>query len=145
MEKAIFKFNGGLGALLCTGCRTIIKTGSEMSQFEKDAMMGKQEMLPKFCVKCRGGYQYVLTRVGDGLVFKSYTIRWIKWNEDGTFKKIYKRPKIGLSCIVDPHYGSSYTWLTTTILSMERVSRNEIRFQTKNSTYILNKIKHGER
>lgn len=144
MEKAVFKFNGGLGALLCSGCRTIIKTGSEMSQFEKDAMMGTQEMPPKFCAKCQGGYEYTLTRVRDGRTFKSYTLGWIKWNEDGTFKKMYKTPKIGLSCIVDPQYGASYSWLTTTILSIERVSRNELRFQTKNSTYMLNKIKHAK-
>jgi len=144
MEKAIFKFNGGQGALLCSKCRTVIKVGSEMSQFEKDAMMGKQEMLPKFCAKCRGGHFYILTRVEDGKSFQGSSVKWVKWNVDGTFNKLYARPQVGLSCIVNPQYGSEFTWLTTTVVSMEKISAHELRFKTKNSTYILNKIKYGK-
>jgi hypothetical protein len=142
--KAIFKFNGGLGALLCSKCNVIIKTGATMSQFEKDAMMGKQEMLPRYCEKCRTGVSYLLTRVEDGLQFTSYNIKWVKWRKDGRFQKLYVRPQVGFSCIVDPQLGPYYTWLTTSIQSMEVVSKNEMRFKTKNSTYILNKIKHGK-
>ena len=143
MEKAIFKFNGGLGALLCSKCRTIIKTGSQMSQFEKDAMMGKQEMLAKYCQKCRGGYFYSVVRVDDGKCFEVANVKWVKWKKDGRFDKLYARPQVGFSCILDPQYTPSYTWLTTTIESFEKVSNHEIRFKTKNSTYIINKIKYG--
>jgi hypothetical protein len=144
MEKAIFKFNGGLGALLCSKCRTIIKTGSQMTDQEKNAMKGLELLPPAFCSKCATGVHYVLTRVEDGLMFNSCSVKWVKWKEDGRFEKLYARPKIGFSCIVDPEYGSQYTWLTTTIESMTKISANELQFKTKNSTYILNKIKNGK-
>jgi hypothetical protein len=146
MEKAIFKFNGGLGALLCSSCRTIIKTGADMSQFEKDAMKGKQVMLPRYCTKCFDNLtkeytQYHLVRVNDGKMWTADQLKWVKWKKDGRFHKLMARPNIGLSCIVNPQYGASFTWLTTTIESFERISKNELLFKTKNSTYILNKIK----
>ncbi len=141
MEKAIFKFNGGLGALLCSKCRAIIKTGATMSQFEKDAMMGKQEMLPKYCLTCRTGVQYSLMRVEDGKLFMAKSIKWVKWKENGRFGKLYARPKVGYSCIADPELGEAFTWLTTQVTSIDKVSAHELRFKTKNSTYILNKIK----
>lgn len=141
MEKAIFKFNGGEGALLCSKCRRIIKTGATMSQFEKDAMFGKQEMLAQECIVCRTGVEYSLTRVEDGKLIMGKSIKWVKWKDNGRADKLFARPKIGYSCIVGSEYGHSYTWLTTQVQSFERVSANELRFKTKNSTYILNKIK----
>ena len=50
--KAIFKFNNGNGALLCNCCSSIIKTGDEFSDFERDAMLGYQDMAPQFCNDC---------------------------------------------------------------------------------------------
>jgi hypothetical protein len=141
MEKAIFKFNGGQGALLCSKCRGIIKTGATMSQFEKDAMLGKHEMVAQECIVCRLGIKYSLMRVEDGKFITGKSIRWVKWKEDGRAEKLYRRPQVGFSCIVDSEYGASYTWLTTQVQSFERISANELRFKTKNSTYILNKIK----
>ena len=141
MGKAIFKFNGGRGALLCSKCRTIIKTGDTMSQFEKDAMLGKQEMVDQYCSTCKDGVVYQLVRVHDGLTFMAKSVKWVRWKKDGRFHKLLVRPQVGLSCIVDPEYGASYTWLTTTIESMEIKSKHEMVFKTKNSTYILNKIK----
>lgn len=141
MDKAIFKFNGGSGALLCSKCRTIIKTGDTMSQYEKDAMVGKHIMPAQECFVCSTGVKYSLTRVEDGKLVMGKSVKWIKWKENGAFKKLYSRPQLGLSCIIDFEHGISYTWLTTTIVSFERISVNELRFKTKNSTYILNKIK----
>jgi hypothetical protein len=141
MEKAIFKFNGGIGALLCSKCRTIIKTGATMSQWEKEAMLGKHEMLAQECFVCQTGIKYSLTRVEDGKLIIGKSIKWVKWKEDGRADKLYARPQVGFSCIVGSEYGLSYTWLTTQVQSFERVSANELRFKTKNSTYILNKIK----
>lgn len=141
MQKAIFKFNGGQGALLCSKCRGIIKTGATMSQFEKDAMLGKQEMLGQECLVCRTGVKYSLTRIDDGKIIMGKSIKWIKWKDNGRFKKLFAKPQVGFSCIVDPEYGASYTWLTTSIESFKKISANELRFKTKNSSYILNKIK----
>ena len=51
--KAIFKFNNGNGALLCNCCSGIIKTGSDFSDYERDAMLGEKEMVPQFCKDCK--------------------------------------------------------------------------------------------
>jgi len=51
--KAIFKFNNGNGALLCNCCSGIIKTGIDFSDFEREAMLGNQEMSAKFCKACQ--------------------------------------------------------------------------------------------
>jgi len=54
MNKAIFKFNNGNGALLCSNCRVIIKTGKNYPTEEKEAAYGKENNLPaQYCDKCK--------------------------------------------------------------------------------------------
>ena len=50
---AIFKFNGGSGALLCSKCSAIIKTGSEFTDEEWKAMKGEVELPPQYCEQCK--------------------------------------------------------------------------------------------
>jgi len=52
MNKADFKYNGGAGALLCSKCKVIIKTGKDYTEKEKLASKGKIELPPQFCDKC---------------------------------------------------------------------------------------------
>jgi hypothetical protein len=58
-EGAIFKFNSGLGALLCSCCRVIIKTGKDFTDEEKKAAYGdgKTKVGPRYCDKCKNTYQ----------------------------------------------------------------------------------------
>jgi len=51
-ERAIFKFNGGLGALLCSECSKIIKTGQEFNKDEWAALRGEIKMRPQYCDEC---------------------------------------------------------------------------------------------
>lgn len=51
--KAIFKFNGGLGALLCSKCSVIIKYGKDFSVNEMLAMQGKVKLEEQYCEKCK--------------------------------------------------------------------------------------------
>jgi hypothetical protein len=53
MKEAIFKFNSGMGALLCSKCRTIIKTGSDFTETEHMAMKGKIKLKAQYCNKCK--------------------------------------------------------------------------------------------
>lgn len=46
--KAIFKLNGGLGALLCSKCRIIIKT--EFTDDERKSIRG--DMPAQYCKTC---------------------------------------------------------------------------------------------
>jgi hypothetical protein len=53
-EKAIVKFNGGKGALLCSKCSAIVKVGSEFNDKESKYVKGEIDYLPpQYCDKCR--------------------------------------------------------------------------------------------
>ena len=52
-DTAIFKFNGGRGALLCSNCRVIIKTGEEFTEEEMKAMRGEIEIDSQYCKECK--------------------------------------------------------------------------------------------
>lgn len=53
MDKAIFKYNGGLGALLCSKCRVIMKLGSSFNDEEISAIKGMVDMPPQYCKQCK--------------------------------------------------------------------------------------------
>ena len=50
--KAIFKLNGGAGALLCSNCSVIIKTGKDFTEEEHAAMKGEIELDEQYCDEC---------------------------------------------------------------------------------------------
>lgn len=52
--KALIKFNGGLGALLCSCCRKIIKTGKDFNEEEIKYSKGEIDyMKPMYCDDCK--------------------------------------------------------------------------------------------
>lgn len=53
MSKAKFKFNSGLGALLCSKCRKIIKTGQEFTPDEVKAIKGEIKLNAQYCNNCK--------------------------------------------------------------------------------------------
>lgn len=52
VEKAIFKFNNGNRALLCSKCFTIIKTGIAFSHDENMAFLDHIALGPQYCSDC---------------------------------------------------------------------------------------------
>jgi ferredoxin len=52
-NKALFKYNGGRGALLCSMCRVILKTGDQFTEEEIEAIKGHAIMEPQYCLKCQ--------------------------------------------------------------------------------------------
>lgn len=52
-KKAIFKLNNGKGALLCSKCSIIIKTGSTFTENEHKAFMGEVKLPSQYCEKCK--------------------------------------------------------------------------------------------
>lgn len=52
MCKAIFKYNNGIGAILCSKCAKIIKTGIEYDEKEIKASKGEIELDPYYCESC---------------------------------------------------------------------------------------------
>lgn len=51
--RAIFKFNGGKGALLCSKCQIIIRSGKELTIADWYAMRVEKIMLPQYCNECK--------------------------------------------------------------------------------------------
>lgn len=52
--KAIFKFNNGNGALLCSKCSVIIKIGADYNTEEEKAAYGEKNNLPpQYCENCK--------------------------------------------------------------------------------------------
>ena len=53
MGKAIFKFNGGKGALLCSNCSVIVKTGKDFTEQEWAALRGEGDIDSIYCDSCK--------------------------------------------------------------------------------------------
>ena len=81
-----------------------------------------------------------LVRERDDLTKHSKDIKWLEFNEDGTFKAKYDEPAIGRSLMMSP-FNRYFTWQTTPITEIvkERFD-GYIKFKTENSTYELSKI-----
>jgi len=80
--------------------------------------------------------KYKLVRERDNLTLEGEKIRWIDWNDDGTFNSAHDEPKMDRSLIIDPHY-MNYTWMTTTITEILEQKENYTKFKTTNSVYEL--------
>lgn len=94
-----------------------------------EELLGLKESEPK----------WKLVRERDGLTKHSEDIKWLEWNEDGTFKKTHPLPAPGLSLIMSP-FNQAFTWQTTDITELVVSDDDYIKFRTKNSNYELFKI-----
>jgi len=131
-----------------------------------DELDGKYDML--WCSDCldfvyhnkklsamRSGYQVCnrcskmnpvcnLYKEGDGATSHfsrtSNAIKWLEFNEDGTFKAEHTEPAVGRSLIMSP-FNHSFTCRTTEIVEVLSENtdkpRKYIKFRTKNSIYEL--------
>ncbi len=82
-------------------------------------------------------YNYILTRLNDGLAKRGDVIKYVEWNEDGTLKEMHDDMQIGRSLLLDPRI--SYTWLTTVITEVVEQRDGYVKFKTENSLYELKK------
>lgn len=82
-----------------------------------------------------------LTKSGDEYFIKrSSKIKWVSWNEDGTYKDDSEQIEIGRSLLMSP-FNVCFTWQTTPIRAyVASADGNEITFSTKNSNYTLTRI-----
>jgi len=51
-KRAVFKFNGGMFALLCSKCSKIIKEGRYFTEEERKASKGEIKIPPQYCDEC---------------------------------------------------------------------------------------------
>ena len=52
-NKAVFKYNGGNLALLCSKCKVIMKIGIQFTDEETKACQGKIYLPPQYCDTCK--------------------------------------------------------------------------------------------
>lgn len=52
-DKANFKYNGGRGALICSECKVILKTGESFTEEEIAAIKGHQFLEAQYCLRCK--------------------------------------------------------------------------------------------
>jgi hypothetical protein len=52
-EYATYKFNGGLGALLCSECRVIIRDGLTFTEEDWKVMRGEIRLPKQYCKECQ--------------------------------------------------------------------------------------------
>jgi len=84
-------------------------------------------------------FNWKLVRERDGLTKQSKGVKWIEWNEDGTFKEQFKEGAIGRSLLMSP-FNQSFTWQTTTVTEIVEQREDYIKFKTGNSNYELYKL-----
>ena len=84
-------------------------------------------------------FNWKLVRERDGLTKQSNGIKWLEWNEDGTFKEQFKEVAIGRSLLMSP-FNQSFTWQTTTVTEIVEQRDDYIKFKTQNSNYELWKL-----
>ena len=84
-------------------------------------------------------WKWKLVRKHDGLTKYSEDIKWIEWNDDGTFKQSHSNIDEGLSLLMSP-FNDFFTWQTTTVTEVLENTDNLIIFKTENSTYELSKL-----
>jgi len=80
-------------------------------------------------------YNYILTRLNDGLVKRGDVIKYVEWNEDGKSKEMHDDIVIGRSLILEPRM--NYAWLTTVITEVVAQGDGYVKFKTENSLYEL--------
>lgn len=80
-------------------------------------------------------YNYILTRLNDGLVKRGDIVKYVEWNKDGTANALHDDIQIGRSLMLEPRM--NYTWLTTVITEIVEQKDNYIKFKTLNSLYEL--------
>ena len=84
------------------------------------------------------GDKFELIRERDHLILKGTQVKYVEWNENGTFKASHPEPMVGRSVILNPQY-LNFTWLTTPITEIleESEEGNYLKFKTENSEYEL--------
>jgi hypothetical protein len=83
---------------------------------------------------------YKLVRERDEMLKTSRDIKWLEFNEDGTYKADFQEIGIGRSLLMSP-FNMYFTWQTTPVTEIVEQKENYIKFATENSVYELFKLR----
>jgi len=76
----------------------------------------------------------------NGETHRASQMKFVEWESEelgSRGKKLHDFPKAGLSVLLDPQYGASFTWLTTPIVEIAELKEEYLKFKTQNSSYEL--------
>lgn len=79
---------------------------------------------------------YKLVRERDGMLKTSSKVKWLEFNEDGTYKADFEDIAVGRSLLMSP-FGPTFTWQTTPVTEILEEREDYIKFNTENSCYEL--------
>jgi len=80
--------------------------------------------------------QWKLVRESDNLTKYSEKIKWLEFNEDGTFKAEHKNMSVGYCLLMSP-FSREFNWQTTEVIKIIKKGDFQTKFKTKNSVYTL--------
>jgi hypothetical protein len=83
--------------------------------------------------------KYKLVRERDGMLKTSAEVKWLEFNEDGTYKADFEDIAVGRSLLMSP-FGPYFTWQTTLVTEILEQREDYIKFRTENSDYELFKL-----
>jgi hypothetical protein len=81
-------------------------------------------------------HKYKLVRGRDQLTKTSIAVRWLEFNENGTYKEGFDEIAVGRSLIMSP-FNDFFTWHTTIVTEIIEQREDYIKFKTENSNYEL--------
>jgi hypothetical protein len=81
-------------------------------------------------------HKYKLVRSRDQLTKTSLAVRWLEFNENGTYKEGFDEIAVGRSLIMSP-FNDFFTWQTTLVTEIIEQREDYIKFKTNNSNYEL--------
>ena len=84
-------------------------------------------------------FNWKLVRERDKLTKQSKGVKWLEFNEDGTFKGFNEEVEVGRSLLMSP-FTRYFTWQTTTVTEIVEQRDDYIKFKTGNSNYELFKM-----
>lgn len=58
-NKAIVKYNGGMGAVLCNTCGCIVRAGAELTEEDKACLRGELALYEQYCLDCQSEIDYL--------------------------------------------------------------------------------------
>jgi len=80
--------------------------------------------------------KWMLVRESDNLTKYSEKIKWLEFNEDGTFKAEHKNMSVGYCLLMSP-FSREFTWQTTEVIKIIKKGDFQTKFKTKNNIYTL--------
>jgi len=115
--------------LYCKDCKRVIEHTPKLTAILEGTMV---------CEGCSVQNHYcTLLKLDDPFFFKSSTaIKFIEFNDDGTFKEKHHTPAVGRSLIMSP-FNDFFTWQTSDITEVIDESEDYVKFSTGNSLYEL--------